>query len=170
VEEKNRYEEILLILETTYQNTAPQPPAAYDRPLNFWVYFVGCGVLGVPWFLWKLCTQRRLCVGLNDDGDLIDGDKTFPAATISGIDMSKWMSKSLANVSVEGVEAPFALDDYVYQDAYLVVGALAHRFDPEGWTEEAKPIKAAAEPEEDPETPANEPPADPTEESPPDAG
>ena len=36
VEEKNRYEEILLILETTYQNTAPQPPAAYDRPLNFW--------------------------------------------------------------------------------------------------------------------------------------
>lgn len=137
-----RYEEIQAIQTAVFENTAPQPPAAYDRALNFWVYFIGCGVLGMPWYLWKLIAQRRVGFALNDNGDFIDDNTTYPAASITTIDMTKWMSKSKAMVTVEGVESPFVLDDYVFQDMYLLVGALAHRFHPEAWTEEAKPIKA----------------------------
>jgi len=38
----------------------PTPPAAYDRPVQLWMYMVGCGVMGVPWFLWMcIGTARR---------------------------------------------------------------------------------------------------------------
>lgn len=164
-----RYEEIQEIQTRVFENTAPQPPAAYDRALNFWVYFMGCGVLGAPWYLWKLIAQRRVGIGLNENGDLIDGETTHPAASITGIDLSKWMSKSKAMVSVDKVENPLVLDDYVFQDMFLVVGALAHRFHPEAWTDEAKPIKADVDGDDEANTDANDEAAPQTEETPADA-
>ena len=136
-----RYTEIETLITDEFDNTAPQRPAAYDRPLNFWAYFVGCGILGAPWFAWKLLTQKRRGPRLEEDGSLVNGDEQFSAEQITGIDMSRWMAKSTAKVMIDGREEPILLDDYVYQDSYKIVGHLAHRFDPENWTEEAKPAK-----------------------------
>lgn len=152
-----RYEEIQAIQTDVFNNTPPPRPARYDRALNFWVYFIGTGVLGAPWFFWRLISKRRTGPGLNDEGDLVDGDATYPADTLSGIDMAKWMSKSLAKVSIAGHDEPIVLDDYVYKDTYLVVGALANRFHPDAWTEEAKPIKPDEDESVAPETPESSP-------------
>jgi hypothetical protein len=154
-----RYEEVKLILKQRFDNTPPSYPASYDRPLNLWVYFIGCGVLGVPWFAWKLIRQPRIDVTLEEDGSLVTRQGTFTADQITDINMAKWMSKSIASVSVEGKDEPIVLDDYVYQDTYLIVGKLAHRFHPDQWSEDGKVINAttegddSAEPTEDTETP-----------------
>ena len=137
-----RYEEIQNILAAPpFENTPQQAPAAYDAPLNFWVYFIGCGVLSAPWFLWRLITKKRTGPALQEDGSLVDGETTIPRENITDIDMSRWMAKSTARVMVQGQEEGILLDDYVYQDTYLLVGALAQRFHPGEWTEEAKPMK-----------------------------
>ena len=49
--------------------------------------------------------------------------------------------QDLAHEGVDRAEdtVPLVLDDYEYQDMYLIVGTLAHRFYPEEWTAEAKP-------------------------------
>ena len=69
--------------------------------------------------------------------------------------MSIWMKKSIARVEVKGETGPIVLDDYEYENVYLIVGALAHRFHPDAWTEEAKPVKDDAEDGEAPSS-ANE--------------
>jgi hypothetical protein len=144
-EDLARHDEIENIIKTKFDDSPPMKPAVYDRPLNFWVYFIGCGVLSAPWFLWKLITKRRTGPALKDDGSLVTEKATYPAEKIDGIDMSKWMSKSTAKVQVKGEEKPLLLDDYVYEGTYLLVGALAHRFYPEEWTEEAKSVKKEEE-------------------------
>ena len=140
-----RYDEIENIIKTKFDDSPPTKPAAYDRPLNFWVYFIGCLVLSAPWFLWRLITKRRIGPALKDDGSLVTEKATYPAEKIDSIDMSKWMSKSTAKIRVTDEENPILLDDYVYEGTYLLVGALAHRFYPEEWTEEAKPVKKEEE-------------------------
>ena len=62
------------------------------------------------------------------------------------------MAKSIASVSVEGKDEPIVLDDYVYQDTYLIVGKLAHRFYPDEWSEEAKVITSDSTPEDSSES------------------
>ena len=141
-----RYEEIQNTLAAPpFENTPPQAPASYDRPLNFWVYFIGCGVLSAPWFLWKLLTKKRAGPKLEDDGSLVCAKASFSREQILGINMSKWMSKSTARVEIHDQNDPILLDDYVYQNTYLLVGALANRFHPGEWTEEAKPVKTEEE-------------------------
>ncbi|MAC19532.1 MAG: hypothetical protein CMJ23_07675 [Phycisphaerae bacterium] len=155
--ERARYTEIKDILKVDFDNTPPEPPASYDGWVNLWVYFVGCGILGTPWFVWKLVSRRGQIWTLEDDGSLQTPNGTFAAEQILDIDMSIWMKKSLAKVMVDGQTDPIVLDDYEYQNAYLIVGALANQFHPDEWTAEAKPAKdvkaagdpAEAEPEED---------------------
>ena len=141
--ERTRYTEIKDILKVDFENTPPEPPASYDGWVNLWVYFVGCGILGTPWFVWKFISRRGQTWILQDDGSLQTPDGTFAADQILDIDMSIWMKKSLAKVMVEGQNDPIVLDDYEYQNVYLIVGALANRFHPDEWTEEAKPVKDA---------------------------
>lgn len=137
--ERARYLEIKDTLTKKFENTPPEPPASYDAWVNLWVYFVGCGILGAPWFLWKLVSRRGKTWILQSDGSLSAPQGTFTADQITDIDMSIWMRKSVARVTVEGQVEPIVLDDYEYQDAFRIVGSLAHRFYPEEWTEEAKP-------------------------------
>ena len=140
-EEKEEYKALKKTIEVDFENTAPEPPASYDGWVNFWVYFVGTGILGTPWFVWKLLSRRGMSWRLEEDGSLVTPEGTFPADQITDIDMSVWMKKSIARVEVEGATGPIVLDDYEYENVYLIVGALAHRFHPDAWTEEAKPVK-----------------------------
>ena len=154
-EDRARYEVINEILSVDFENTPPQAPASYDGWVNFWVYFIGCGILGAPWFLWKLVSRRSLFWRLEDDGSLVTPDGTYSSEQILDIDMSIWMKKSIAKVVIEGAEE-VALDDYENQDAYKIVGALAHKFHPEEWTSEAKPVKESSSEEDSVEDSADQ--------------
>jgi hypothetical protein len=139
--EKARYSEIKDTLTREFENTQPEPPASYDRWVNLWVYVVGTGILGTPYFAWRLFSRRGQTWRLEDDGSLVTPEGTYPADAIQDIDMSIWMKKSIAKVQVQGRAEPVVLDDYEYQDAYKIIGTLAHQFHPDEWTEDAKPVK-----------------------------
>ncbi len=160
MEEVAEYEAIKVTLKDDFENTAPEPPASYDRWVNFWIYFVGTGILGTPWFVWKLLSRKGQTWRLEDDGAFSTPDGVFGRDEIDDIDMSIWMKKSIAKVLIKDRAERIVLDDYEYADVYLIVGALASRFHPDEWTEEAKPIK----PDEEDDAPdALELETDPTE-------
>jgi len=117
----------------------PSEPAAYDRPVQLWLYIVGCGAMGVPYFVlaqWQL-SRRRFRLG--DDGSFECVEGTFTAAQVTGIDMSRWMAKSIATVQVEG-GLGIALDDFKYKGVEDIVAHFAARFEPGKWTSDARPI------------------------------
>jgi len=116
------------------------------------VYMVGCGV-GVPWFLFTQIGLMRRKYRLDDDGTLHAPEGTFASEQIVGLDLSKWMSKAIATVEVEG-GTQIKMDDYKFRYTEDIVGVLAQRFYPGEWTSDARPIgdpksrdtkKAAAE-------------------------
>ena len=143
------YEAIKVTLKDDFENTAPEPPASYDGWVNFWIYFVGTGILGTPWFVWKLLSRRGQAWRLEDDGSFSTPDGVFAAEEIADIDMSIWMKKSKAKVIIKDRAEPIMLDDYEYANVYRIVGALASKFHPDEWTEEAKPIKEGGTDEDD---------------------
>lgn len=117
----------------------PAEPAAYDRAVQLWLYIVGCGVLGVPWFAiaqWRLSRGRYR---LDDNGDLTAPEGFFKAQEISGIDMSRWMSRSIAVVTMQDGRR-VQLDDYKYLGVEDIVAKFAARFHPGEWTSDARPI------------------------------
>lgn len=143
--EKARYSEIKDTLTVEFENTQPEPPASYDGWVNLWVYVVGTGILGAPFFAWKIITRRGKTWRLDDDGTFSTPEGTFPADQIEDIDMSIWMKKSIAKVKIKDRAEPILLDDYEYQDVYKIVGVLAHQFHPDEWTDDAKQVKSDAD-------------------------
>ena len=117
----------------------PAEPAAYDRPVQLWLYIIGCGVMGVPYFVhaqWQLSRKR---FRLGDDGSFECAEGKFTAAQVTGIDMSRWMSKSIATVKLEG-GLEVSLDDFKYKGVEDIVAQFAARFEPGKWTSDARPI------------------------------
>ena len=117
----------------------PTAPAAYDRPVQMWLYVVGCGVLGTPWFLWQWLAAASKRYRIADDGTLEAGADRIAEADIADIDMTKWMSKSIATVVTKDGRR-IELDDYKYKGMHLVIGSIASRFYPEAWTVDAKDL------------------------------
>lgn len=131
-----------------YAAGAPTPVAAYDRPLQLWVYMIGCGVIGTGWCVMSLVRTGSRSFRLDDDGTLHAGIRRIARDEVTGIDMSRWMAKSIATIQVKD-GPPVVLDDYKYGGMHLIVGTYAHRFDPQVWNADAtlvkKVAKAAAE-------------------------
>jgi hypothetical protein len=95
-----------------------------------------------PFFLWRYLSARAQHFTLEDDGTLVTRAGRWPAAEIAGIDMSRWMSKSTARVAHRDGRT-VVLDDHIHRGTDLIVGALAQRFDPESWDEQARPRSRA---------------------------
>ena len=124
----------------------PVAPAAYDRPVQMWLYVIGCGVMGAPWFLWQWLAAARVRFRMEDDGTLEAGKLRVAQDHIADIDMSKWMSKSIATVvTTDGKRV--VLDDYKYRGMDRIVGAIATRFYPDDWTPDARDLKRIREQE-----------------------
>jgi hypothetical protein len=131
------------------QAGSPKKPNKFDR-LTQWA-FILC-LPCTPYFLWLWARARRRSYRLDDDGTLHlpETEGAWAREDIADIDMDRWMAKSVAwAVHRDGRRAK--LDDYLYKDLHLIVGALAHRFHPDQWEENAKQVKAG---------PGDEPPAD----------
>lgn len=127
-----------------FKDGAPEPVPAYDRPLQLWVYVIGCGVLGAPWCFWGLIKLRRQRFELENDGTLIANEIRLSPNQIKSIDMSKWMSKSVATIHGTGGEE-IKLDDYMMKNAHLIIGRIANRFDPGAWNKDGTKWKPAEE-------------------------
>ena len=124
----------------------PVAPAAYDRPVQMWLYIIGCGVMGAPWFLWQWLAAARVRFRMEDDGTLQAGNDRVAPDHIADIDMSKWMSKSIATVvTTDGKR--IVLDDYKYRGMDKIVGTIATRFYPDDWTPDARDLKRIREQE-----------------------
>lgn len=117
----------------------PAEPAAYDRAVQLWLYIVGCGILGTPWFVIAQWQLSRATYRLEDNGDFSGPEGRFKANELADIDMSRWMSRSIAVVvAVDGRR--IQLDDYKYQRTDEIVARLAARFHPGKWTSDARPV------------------------------
>lgn len=117
----------------------PTAPAAYDRPVQLWLYIIGCGVLGVPWFMWEWLSAARKKYRLNADGSFEFNGRRLAGEDIAEIDMSKWMSKSVATViAKDGTR--ILLDDYKFKKSNLIVGAIASRLHPGDWDAEGRDL------------------------------
>jgi len=125
----------------------PSPVPAWDRPLQLYVYTIGCGILSTPWLIWSLRKSARKRVELtelSDDGVLRSADESIEVRQVVGIDMSRWMSKSIAVVRGSDGRS-IEIDDYLLQNGEQVVGFFAHRFEPTEWTTDAKRVVVDAE-------------------------
>lgn len=126
----------------------PVPPGKYD-PLIQWIYILCLPC--VPYFIIQLTRAKGKNYRLDDDMTLHLPEGTWSEADIADIDMSRWMAKSTAWViHVDGTRVK--LDDYLYTNTHLIVGAFAHKMYPEQWDIEAKMIKKSDEngPEDNP--------------------
>lgn len=93
----------------------------------------------MPYFVaaqWQLSRKR---FRLGDDGSFECAEGRFSAAQVTGIDMSRWMAKSIAKVQIEG-GLSIALDDFKYKGVEDIVAHFAARFEPGKWTSDARPI------------------------------
>ena len=117
----------------------PVAPAAYDRPVQMWLYIIGCGVLGVPWFLWEWLSAASKKYRLNADGSFEFNRRTIPMEDIADIDMAKWMSKSVATV-VAKYGTRITLDDYKFKNSNLIIGGIAARLYPNDWDADGRDL------------------------------
>ena len=78
------------IAKAIVEEGKPVAPAAYDRPVQMWLYIIGCGVLGAPWFLWQWLAAARVRFRMEDDGTLQAGSTRVASDHMADIDMSKW--------------------------------------------------------------------------------
>jgi hypothetical protein len=133
-----------------------------------WLYIIGCGVLGVPWFLWEWLSSARKKYRLNADGSFEFNGRTIPMEDIADIDMAKWMSKSVATVvAKDGTR--ITLDDYKFKNSNLIIGGIAARLYPNDWDTDGRDLnkiraqeEAAAAAEAAELAAANQPAADST--------
>lgn len=131
-------------------------PHKFDR-VTQWA-FISCLPFG-PWFLWSFFATKRRVYGLDDEGTLTTPEGVWKREEIAGIDMDRWMAKSIAWV-VHRDGARVKLDDYKHRDLHKIVGAIAHRLHPDEWDAEARPADAEKDAgEAAPENPAEAPPA-----------
>jgi len=132
---------------TTEFNGEPRQLAAWDRPLQLWLWVIGCGLLGTPFFVWPLIRMKKRRWTLEENGTLLTPTGSIPLEQVAGIDMSRWCSPTGSKRSTwkawlltqDG--ARHELDDHDYKDMHLIIGFYAHRFHPDEWTSEAKRVK-----------------------------
>ncbi len=138
------YDAAKAVIEGFKEGGAPEPVPVYDRPLQLWVYVVGCGVIGTPWCLWSLVLLRRQRLELDAEGTLISNTGRLPEAQVKSIDMNRWMSKSIAVVNGSSGEV-IKIDDYMLEGAHLIVGRIANRLEPLVWNTDATRVKSPEE-------------------------
>ena len=119
-------------------------PNKWNRMVQ-WL-FILCGPYAVVAGL-QLIGGLRKKYSVDDEGNFHHPQGSWEATEISDIDMSRWMSKSVAKI-VHADGRAVKVDDYVHQDADQIIGAIAHRLRPEEWTDHAKAVGATSTSEE----------------------
>lgn len=152
-EDRRRYDEATDTIRriTAEYGGEPKQLAAWDRPLQLWLWVIGCGVLGFPFFLWPMIRMIRRRWELAEDGTLHTPWETIPLDQVTGIDMHRWCAPTGSKRSTWKAWLQTSdgkrheLDDHDYLNMHLIIGFYANRFHPEEWTAEAKRVGAQTE-------------------------
>lgn len=138
-EDQDLYERAERTLDATANVKAPN---ALDHVIQ-WGYV--SLLLCVPYFWWMVVSLGRQRYELDEEGNLhLPRERVWSREEIRDIDMSRWMRKSVATV-VHADGRRERLDAYHHRDMEFIVGALAHRFYPEEWNDDATPVRPDAE-------------------------
>jgi len=133
-----RFARIYEIVRQDANETATiSPPGAFDRATQ-WA-FILC-LPFVPYYTWSTLRTKSRVYALDDDGTFRSPAGSWAGDEIADIDMSRWMSKSVAFV-VHDDGRRVKLDDYIYKNTHLIVGALAAARYPDQWDEDARERK-----------------------------
>ena len=135
--ERGRYKTLLEDERKLASDGVPLPLSSWDKPTQ-WL-FISC-ILVAPFCFWAVFQTRGRVYCLDDDGTLHMPEGAWKQEEIAEIDMTRWMSKSMAEIVHIGGQRVL-LDDYKHKNLHLIVGAIASRLDPEEWTEDARPRK-----------------------------
>lgn len=123
--------------------TPPKRVGKWDR-FTQW-FFISCFPFAF-YFVWlyRKAVQQRYSLDeagtLQFQGDPILGSGAWRADEIGDIDMSRWMSKSIAH-AVHRDGKRLKLDAYLHKNLELIIGAVASRLYPDKWDKQAKPVK-----------------------------
>jgi len=127
------------ILTKDIEKTAQ--PAAYDEFVQ-WL-FISC-ILGVPYCVWRIAAIRGKTYALDESGALtLPGGETWARDDIASIDMSRWMAKSIAHVAHRDGRRE-KLDAYLRARLELIIGHIAHRFEPDQWNPDGTQVKGSS--------------------------
>lgn len=87
---------------------------------------------------WVMSARRQY--RFDEDGSLTAPEGTFTSEEMTGIDMSRWMSKSIAMLEIEGGlkkgGSAVKLDAWIYDGTEEIIETLNRRFHPEEYTED----------------------------------
>ena len=140
--------------EITARNSgAPTKPSQYDRTMQMWLYIIGCGVLGTPFFIWPIIQAMKKKYVLQDDGTLHCPQGIFTVDQIAEIEMNRWCAKegdrrstwTATVVTTDGKR--IVLDDHDFKNMHLIIDGIAHRMMPDQWTADAKRVGEKTEAE-----------------------
>lgn len=126
---------------------APRERTELDVRFQRWIIVPLCFGVGALFLLtWRLSARRSYTY--NDDGSLVAPEGVFRADEMTGIDMTRWMSKSIAMLEIaggpKGGGKAVKLDAWIYANLEDVIETLNKRFHPEEYKSDD-----AAEPEAD---------------------
>lgn len=112
---------------------APKERTETDVWIQRWIIVPACFSIGALFLLtWGISAKRTYTY--NDDGSLIAPEGTFRADEMTGIDMTRWMSKSIAMLEIgggpKGGGKAVKLDAWIYAGLEDVIEALNRRFHP----------------------------------------
>jgi len=113
---------------------APRQRSDLDVSMQRWAIVPICfSVSGLFLITWAISAKRRYTY--NDDGSLIAPEGAFRADEMTGIDMTRWMSKSIAMLEIKGGPkgggTAVKLDAWIYAGLEEVIETLNRRFHPE---------------------------------------
>ena len=125
-------------------------PSKFDWYMQ-WVFAICIPFAFYYLYLYFKMRGKAIVYCFADDGTLTTPEGTWNSEEIVGIDMSRWIAKTGNARSTWTAKAELGggkkvvLDDYIYKDMHLIIGALAHRFYPEEWSPLAKRVKNESE-------------------------
>lgn len=126
---------------------APRQRTDTDVGIQRWIIVPLCFGVGALFLLtWRLSARRSYTY--NDDGSLVAPEGAFRADEMTGIDMTRWMSKSIAMLEISGGPKgggkAVKLDAWIYANLEDIIETLNKRFHPDEYKSED-----ATEPETD---------------------
>ncbi len=133
-------------LEKVFEDVAETPAShqELDILLQLVLSPIFCLIAVVFVITWLMSARRKYVY--HDDGAITAPEGTFTATQMTGLDMARWQSKSIAvlriNTQKSKGESSIKLDAWIYDGMDEIIKALDKRFHPEEYQEKAE--KAAA--------------------------
>lgn len=125
------------------------PPERTQWDINFQRYLLVplCfPITGLLLITWGMSARRKYVY--REDGSLSAPEGHFGADQMTGMDMTRWMSKSIAMLEIEGGPKgggqAVKLDAWIYEGMEEIIERLNRRFHPEEYQDDAPPGGAGA--------------------------